>query len=562
MKNAKRIASLLLALAMVFAMALSVSALTEVPADTGSILIKDNDTVKASQKTFAAFKILDLKAYADENGEIQTYEYSVPASLADFYANRYGLDKTASDFATKVIASIADEEDIYAFAEAAMEAATAAPYTGKPVTNGYKFSGLPLGYYVISDTTPSGDFVKPVSALLLDTATPDVEIEVKAEKPPVDKFIDEDNDLTTEDDRVEANEAAIGDTVTYVITSKVPDMTGFDKYFFIINDNMTKGLTFTNNMKVTVGDKVLTAGTDYILTTTDNEDHSTSLKIVFVNFLQYNTDEFIGKPIEVSYTAELNEYAETYKLPNKNEVYLQYSNDPNEDYEGENEPNPNEPPIGETPKEETRTYTTSLKITKTDPIANRLQGAEFTLSGQAMNIVRVERESFVEDENGNYWLLTDGSYTTTAPDSLIDGAPVDTSKYDPTMKKFTKNTSVELIETPEDVVATGTVGQDGILRFEGLKSGTYTIKEIKAPEGYNILTEELQVTISFDKDTETFTYEGAADENGVAAITVINQAGSELPTTGGMGTTIFYIVGGILVLAAVVVLVSRKRMAA
>ena len=179
-----------------------------------------------------------------------------------------------------------------------------------------------------------------------------------------------------------------------------------------------------------------------------------------------------------------------------------------------------------------------------------------------MNIVRVERESFVEDENGNYWLLTDGSYTTTAPDSLIDGAPVDTSKYDPAMKKFTKNTSVELIETPEDVVATGTVGQDGILRFEGLKSGTYTIKEIKAPEGYNILTEELQVTISFDKDIETFTYEGAADENGVAAITVINQAGSELPTTGGMGTTIFYIVGGILVLAAVVVLVSRKRMAA
>ena len=565
MKNAKRIASLLLALAMVFAMAISVSALTEVPADTGSILVKDNDTVLASQKTFDAYKVLDLKAYADENGEIVTYEYTVPASLADFYANRYGLDKTAADFSVKVRAGIDAEDDLYAFARDVVAASTAAAFTGNPVENGYKFTGLPLGYYAIVDSTAQGDYIKPVSAIILDTATPDVEIEVKAEKPPIDKEIDEDNDFATTDDRVDANQAAIGDTVSYVITSKVPDMTGYNKYFFIMKDTLSKGLTYTNNMTVKVGDKTLTAD-EYELTEVNNEDGTTSLKIVFKNFLQYNTEEFIGKPIEVTYTAELNEDAEINRIPNTNEVYLEYSNDPDVEYDGENEPNvpdqENKPPLGETPPVEVETFTTALELVKTDAIGNRLQGAEFTLEGTAMNIVRVTKSTFEPDANGTHWLLKDNSYTTTDPNSTIDGAPVDVTKYADVNQKYKKVTTVTYEEgDAENVSITGTVGEDGILRFEGLKSGEYTITEIKAPEGYNILTEELKVTISWDKETTDFAYEGAVDNNGVARITIVNQAGSELPSTGGIGTTMFYVFGGILVLAAVVLLVTKKRMA-
>ena len=567
MKAMKRIAGILLAVAVLLTMALPAFALTPVT-EKGSILIKNNDTVEASSKTFAAYKILDLTAYKNDAGEIVTYDYNVPEDMVDFYAARYNLDKTASDFAMKVVACIREEEDIYAFAEAALNAAKTvmSGTTGTPVEDGYQFNFLPLGYYVVADTTAQGEYVKPVSALVLDTATPNVEVEVKAEKPPVQKEIDVDEDLTTTDDRTDKNEAAIGDTVKFVITSKVPEMTGYDKYFFIINDKMSKGLTYTGNMVITVGDKTLVEGTDFEFVETKNDDDTTDLKIVFKNFLQYNTDEFIGKPIVVSYTAQLNEKAEVNKIPNTNDVYLNYSNDPTVDYNGENEPNEedeNKPPMGETPIDRTETYTTTLEIVKTDPIGNRLEGAEFTLTGTSMNIVRMEKDVFTKDDNGDYWKLTDGSFTTTDPNSNIAGAPVDQSKYDSLTIKYAKQTQVDYVTTEgENKTVTGTVSSDGTLRFEGLGAGEFTITEIKAPDGYNMLTEELKVTITWNEETKLFEYTGATDENGVARVTIINQAGTELPSTGGTGTTIFYLAGGILVLAAVVLLVSKKRMSA
>ena len=547
----KKIIALLLALVMILSLSVSAfAAMTEVT-ETGSILVKNNGTVMASQKTFAAYKILDLKAYIEEDEgegeapEIQSYLYTVPASLADFYAARYDLEKTASDFDAQVVAKIAEETDWFAFGAAV------------------KISNLPLGYYVIEDTTTEGEFVKPVSALIIDTATPDVEINVKAEKPGVDKKIDTDNDLTSTDDRAENSQAAIGDTITYVITSKVPDMTGYDKYFFIAQDTMSKGLTYNNNMVITVGNKTLTAN-DYTATPTVNEDGTTSLKIVFDNFLQYNTKEFVGKPITITYTALLNDNAEINKIPNTNEVYLQYSNNPGVDYEGENEPTEEDiekEPLGETPKEDVKTFTTALEIVKTDPLGNRLEGAEFTLTGETMNKVRVEQESFELNETGEYWKLKDGSYTTTDPNSTIDGAPVDKTKYESLTDKYAKTTTTNYVTKADGpLTITATVGDDGTLRFEGLKEGDYTITETKAPTGYNPLTETVQVKITWNKETLGFEFTGAADADGIAQVTVVNQTGTELPSTGGMGTTIFYILGGIMVLAAVVMLVTKKRM--
>lgn len=566
MKNMKRIATIALALVMVFTMAISASAaLTEIT-EKGSIIIKDNDSVKASEKTFEAYKILDLKAYTNDEGQVVNYEYTVPADMADFYADYFGLDKTSENFSAVVLAHIASVTDLYDFAGAALAAATSDPYEGEAVSNGYKFSDLPLGYYVIADTTAEGDYAKPVSALILDTATPDIEIEVKAERPPIEKKIDDDNDLTTTDDRVETNDAAIGDTITYVITSKVPEMTGYNEYYFIAKDHMSKGLTYTNNMVVKVGDKLLTKDTDYALTVTENEDGTTDLKIVFKDFIQYNTAEYIGKPVTITYTAVLNEDAEIYEAPNVNDVYLLYSSDPNFEYEPGDEPpvppnDPSYPPVGETPKEEVRTYTTTLELIKTDPIGDRLSGAEFTLTGESLNTVRVETETFTLDENGTYWLLKDGSYTTTDPNGTINNAPVDKDKYASLTDKYSKQTNVEFVEKSNGTVTvTATVGQDGVLRFEGIPSGDFVIKEIKAPEGYNMLKEEIEVTVSFDAATETFSYEGAVDADGRGQITVINQAGSELPSTGGIGTTMFYVIGGVMAVAALILLVAKKRM--
>lgn len=569
MKNAKRIASLLLALVMVFALAISVSATRNELDAKGSILIKDNDSVLASQKTFAAYKALDLKVYVDDEGNITTFEYLVPESLADFYADRYESDKTANDFIVKVREGIEAEADLFAFAAAVAEAATETPATGAAVEGGYQFSELALGYYVIMDTTAEGDYIKPVSAVILDTVTPNVEVEVKADKPAIDKNIDKDNDLETDDDRVDANNAAIGDTITYVIDSKVPEMTGYKKYFFIMKDQMSKGLTYTNNMVVTVGNKTLVEGTDYILTKTENEDGTTDLKIVFVNFLQYNTAEFVGEPVVVTYTALLNENAVLYTDANTNKVYLEYSANPSVDYAGENEPDDGDEgedkdkePLGETAEVEVETFTTALEIVKTDALGNRLQGAEFTLSGTALNTVRVTKSAFVLDENGEYWKLTDGSYTTTDPESEIDGLPVNKDVYENIEQKYTKTTTVEIEQIGDETVSfNGAVGEDGILRFEGLKAGTYTVTELRAPDGYNILDDELNITVTFDETTNTFNFSGAVDNDGAARITIVNQIGSELPSTGGIGTTLFYIIGGILVMAAIVLLVTKKRMA-
>jgi fimbrial isopeptide formation D2 family protein/LPXTG-motif cell wall-anchored protein len=570
MKNAKRIASLLLALVMVFALAMTVSAERTEVTTLGSLLIKDNESVKASEKTFNAFKILDLKAYADgENGAIHTYEYVVPAELADFYAERYNADKNdAATFIVKVREGIEGEENLFDFAyaaAAAAEAAGIAPVSGAAVEGGYKFVDLPLGYYAVVDATTEGDYIKPVTAVVLDTLTPNREVEVKAEKPAIDKKIDKDNDLLT-NDLVEANNAAIGDVVTYVLQSKVPEMIGYDKYFFIMKDHMSKGLTFNaDSIVVTVGDKTLVADTDYTLTVTENEDGTTDLKIVFKNFIQYNDAAYLGKPVVVTYTAELNEDAVLYELANTNDVYLEYSNNPTVDYKGEDEPDyedeeESKEPLGETPKSEVRTYTTAIELLKVDPMGNRLSGAEFTLSGTALNVVRVATTTFVLDEAGEYWKLTDGTYTTTDPEGEIDGAPVDQTKYDSLTTKYVKETIVEDIVTTEKKEVKGTVSTDGTLRFEGLAAGNFTITEVKAPAGFNPLTEALNVVITWDPETKEFSYEGASDVNGVATVTVLNQAGTELPSTGGTGTTLFYVIGGVLVLAAVVVLVSRKRM--
>ena len=582
MKNAKRLAGILLALAMICVMVLPCFA-AELTGLTGSITITDNDTVKASEKTFGAYKILDLKVYGDaETGKIDSYYYTVPNNekLIAFYENYFGLDRNASDFSVKVVAAIndlTDEGDLYDFAKAALAACDGMPMvqSKRNAANGSAdFGELELGYYVIADITdPNNINRKPVSGLILDTATPDVVIEVKAEKPGIDKKIDNDDNLETDNDRVDANEAAIGDTITYVIDSKVPDMTGYEKYYFIMHDTLSKGLTYTNNMKVTVGDKVLVEGVDYTLTETNNEDGTTSLKIVFNNFLQYDAPEFIDAPVVVSYTAMLNENCEVNTTPNTNDVYLQYSNDPDVECDGENEPTEEDllkKPTGDTPKETVKTYTTTLEIVKTDPAGTRLQGAQFTLTGTTMNKVRIETESFELDPNGDYWMLKDGSFTTTDPESLIDGAPINKDLYASLTDKYTKTTHVEFkTQEGEELTITGTVGEDGVLRFEGIPSGEYVIKEIKAPDGYNILKDTINVTIEseyVEEDGEgkmVFTYSGeAVDYNGVARVTVINQIGSELPSTGGVGTTMFYILGGVLVLAAVVLLVARKRMSA
>ena len=276
-----------------------------------------------------------------------------------------------------------------------------------------------------------------------------------------------------------------------------------------------------------------------------------------------------GTKVVLTYTAILNENAVIAGDGNPNDVKLSYSNDPNNSGDGSTTPpeKPEKPtpehPTGETPKIEVVTYTTELTILKKDEYNKFLPGVEFTLTGNGVNIVLVTEEAFTEAADGEYWKLKDGTYTTTAP-TMADDETDNSADYDDVNKKYEKTTTVvtkgNVGETATDVV--GVVGADGTVTFKGLGVGEYTITETKTLPGYNTI-EPIKFTLTFNAETKSF----ASDNKNVTVggyntleTSIVNQKGSLLPSTGGIGTTIFYVVGGILVIGAGILLVAKKRM--
>lgn len=574
MRHMRKLLALALAVMLVLSLATSAFA--------ASITIGNAANVTVANKTFNAYKILDLEMIGDG------YVYTVPEGLEGFYATELGVDADAGDFdyqVTQKIAAMADNSDaLFAFAAKALAAAktagiTPATVTGAEGATSVVFENLPMGYYVIEDTGAA----TPISALMLDSTNPDVTITIKADKPAIEKKIDgtHDTDDTTSG-MVEANNGAVGDKVPYVITSKVPDMTGYTKYYFVVTDTMSEGLTFNNDVVITIGDDTLTAGEDYTVTAASNADGETVVEIVFKNFIQYKDDPATeavegkeGQDITISYSATINEKAVIGVEGNPNAVDLTYSNNPNKTEDGTPD-NPDKPdsdsPVGTTPDEITYTYVTDLKIIKTDPAGTRLEGAEFTLEGTKMNLVEVITETYTVSAEGEYYGLTNGTYTKEAPDG-DDGDALYVKDADGNYVKYALTENSTWVETPEQVKVTATVGSNGELVFSGLSAGEYTITEIKAPNGYNLLKDPIKVIITcttptLDSNGElqedqtdctwTYTWTNANGEGNT--VTIVNQAGTELPETGGIGTTIFYVLGGILVLAAVVLLVTKKRM--
>ena len=556
MKSIKKIASLFLALVVM----LSFSVTAFAAGATGSITIQSNTDVSVEGKTFRAYKILDVKSYTSDS-----VVYTVPEALKEFYKTRYSLDGNEGDFDAQVVGKINEESDRFAFAAAALAAAKAANIAPGTATadegaTSVTISELPLGYYVVEDEGAA----TPISALILDTTNPDVTLEIKADQPGIEKKIDGETDTDdTTKGLVDYNNAAIGDKVPYVLITKVPDMTGYTKYYFVVNDTLSKGLSFNGDVAITLGDTTLKKDTDYTVTATKNADGTTSVEIVFKNFIQYKNAE--KRNITITYSATVNGQAVIGVAGNPNAVTLTYSNNPNISDSGTTD-QPDKPtensPVGETPEDETRTYVTAIELIKVDPEGNRLTDAEFTVTGQKTNIVLLRKDVFTKAEEGDYWKLKNGTYTTTEPTEETKAG------YESITDRYSKETKVETIRTKENVTATGVVGSDGILRVEGLSAGEYTITEVKAPAGYNLLKTPIVIRIGWSAPAASSTdcswtvsgVEGAEVIGGLVKVTIENNAGTELPSTGGIGTTIFYVLGGALVLAAVVLLVTRKRM--
>ena len=437
---------------------------------------------------------------------------------------------------------------------------------GNTVT--YSGKGITTGYYLIEDTTTltentdtdGSKYTNDAYNLTVLKVADTITITSKNEYPTIEKKI-------LDPDEKDVNEASMGEDVQYELKSTVPDTKAYTEgYYFYMSDMQSKGLTLDeNSFVVTVGDKTLTKDTDYTVTVEHRTDPADTIDYITTDADWPTAQNYTaGQAITVTYTAELNENAAIYPASNPNKVNLHYSNNPNVKYDGRTEGQKPTEPTGETPWDEVKTYTTGVKLQKTDStgkFTDALKDAEFTLTTtDGMKYAVVTTNAFTEDANGTYYKLTDGTYTTTAPTDAT------TSNYASTTTKY-KNATTTNVTNDGKTTTTVTAKVDpvsGQIVFEGLGAGKYTLTETKTPAGYNTAA-PVEFTISFTNDAAnpTFTSDNSAvtfnGTTGLFGTTIVNNLGNTLPSTGGVGTRMFYVFGGCLVAAAAVLLALKKR---
>ena len=258
----------------------------------------------------------------------------------------------------------------------------------------------------------------------------------------------------------------------------------------------------------------------------------------------------------------LNDNAVIAGEGNPNTVYLEFSNNPNDNEVGTTTTPPLNPPApgydkptGKTPNATVKTFTTEIKVNKVDGNGNKLTGAGFTLTGSGISIDFVYEEEFVEAVEGTFYMLKDGTYTEEAPSELTkDGYASTVVKYKKVVEIVAKNEGFEYVKV-------GAVDENGQLTFTGLGAGEYELVESTVPAGYNKAT-DISFKITFNAVEEKFSVNNSdvQDANNTFSVTVVNEKGLTLPETGGMGTTIFYIVGAILLIGSTVLFVTKRRM--
>lgn len=476
MKKVKKFVSLVLAAVM--AMAMTVTAFAEdaaqgTTAATGKITISS----PTEGETYTIYKIFDVSYSTDKTA----YSYTISTTsewtgVVQAYANETdsGLSLTKTAVGDQYVVTI--DKTKFSAAKFAKELKTkVAQKSGTSKTaqenQDLEFTGLPLGYYLVD--TKSGALCN------LTTTNNEVTIHDKNDVP----FLKEEDKENVE----------LGEIVTYTITGKVPNTTGFSGYIYKISDTMSEGLTFNpNSIEVKVGTRTLTKGTEYTCNT-----ETTGFEIIIpVMDLQSN----VGETITVTYTAKVNENA-VAKI-SKNEAKLTYSNNPINSTETN------------TINQEQKVYNAKINIVKYELSPDQSPEESTKKLGGAKFILR-------NSENKYY------KYNTTK-DVIEWVDKADADEFETTM--------------------------DGKASINGLKDGSYELYEIEAPKGYNPLKDPVNITINGKDSSGTIHV-----DNLTVSLNIGNSKGALLPSTGGIGTTIFYVLGGILVLGAAVVLVVRRR---
>lgn len=368
------------------------------------------------------------------------------------------------------------------------------------------FTGLTAGYYLVfPEGGSTGDNGRGTDAILVNVPKNGgvTEQTIKSTFPTVEKKVQTSKDGTFEDN----GSAQVGDTVTFNLTAKVPDMTDYNTYKFVFHDALSNGLAFdANSVKVTVAGAAVTKDTDYKVV--EPSGASKELTVTFDN-LKNVTGATTGAEIVVTYTAKITKDA-VKDNPAKNTVYLEYSNNPGTDGTGKSNP------------DESKVYTYDIEIHKfhTEDIdANRLANATFKLTTDANgdNVVKLVNETVVN----TYHVQGDG-------------------------------------ETGADTVTTDTTGK---ITIKGLKAGTYYLHETIAPTSYNKLKKPIKIEITVAGEAYTTpTYKvDEADQNTSNIIKVENVKGVMLPETGSIGTIGLTLLGVAVVLLGVFAPKKKKE---
>lgn len=488
MKYFKKIASLVLALAL--ALVLAVPAMA---ADTYSITINNS----ATGHTYEAYQIF--------TGDLATKDGEKVLSNIVWGSGISEAGKTALGDAAAKAETLKTEDDAQAFAKAVAPYLSTIAGSANTVTDGkYVISGLAPGYYLVKDKDGSlnsennDSYTNYIIRVVGDaTANP------KSGVPVVEKKVKDINDSTgVTSGWQDSADYDIGDTIPYQMTATMGDLSGYDHYYVEFVDTMTH-LTYTGITSVKVGDTTLNAG-QY---TVDWDGTTKTLKVIIMDVKAYGATT--GTKVVVEYTATLDAAANIGSAGNPNEVYLVYSNNPNNTGDGTSKPSD----TGKTPQDKNIVFTYKVVVNKVDKDKTPLEGAGFTL----------------------YKKNTSGAYEAIG--SELKGGDMTT------------------------------------FIWSGLDDGDYKLVETTTPAGYNTIADiEFTITaghvdgdnpyldtLSGDVTSGTATFTAVVGD-GSLTTDVVNQSGSTLPETGGIGTTIFYVLGAVLVVGAGVVLVTKKRM--
>lgn len=426
------------------------------------------------------------------------------------------------------------------------------------------FANLTPGYYLVKDKDNSlaGEDNQSYTKYLVKLVD-STDISVKGQTMDLEKVILEGDKV------VKANNAAMGETVSYKLTSKTSTMDGYEDYTYIIHDELDGGLTFNglDHMTVTVGGEDYKANCAVTYSTNGtNYNESNTAKPGEKLYIQIKLNDLVkngktDKDVVVTYTATVNAKAVIGSAPNTNTAYLEYSNNPNQSQNGHSS-------TAKTPEKHVYTYVAGFEISKVSPADKLLPGAQFMIEGTdgtTITKLNVIGYSFEEADKGKYYHV-DNSYTTAAQTNYT-GAMYD-AKYG-TIEKDGRQV-VGMTSDKDEESGDKTVGT---LRFNGLKEGTYTITEVLAPTGYKKLDKPITVKIKWtapkleNGETECeWTYTASSEENDAVLATsandhykIVNQHGLTLPFTGGEGANLLAGLGLALMAAAVAAILYIKR---